>query len=79
MLGAWDMAGEDDGRMIEVSVGSGMSDAERVEFWANRDQMVGTLGEVRADALTKERDSDTWSLRFPRWKGRRGFEPGEKL
>ena len=42
-------------------------------------QYIGMVGEVRADALTKSQDSDTWSMRFPRFKCWRGFEAGEKL
>jgi DNA ligase 1 len=41
--------------------------------------VVGLVAEVRADALTKSQDSDTWSMRFPRFKTFRGFEAGEKL
>lgn len=40
---------------------------------------VGMLVEVRADALTKAEDSDTWSMRFPRFKCFRGFSKGEKI
>jgi DNA ligase-1 len=41
--------------------------------------VVGLIAEVRADALTKSQDSDTWSMRFPRFKTFRGTTPGEKL
>ena len=41
--------------------------------------VVGLIAEVRADALTKSEGSDTWSMRFPRFKTFRGFEAGEKL
>jgi DNA ligase-1 len=79
MLGAWIMEGVDDGRKIRVNVGGGLSDEERKTYWAKRDQMIGYIGEVRADAMTLEQDGDVWSLRFPRWKGLRGTKPGEKL
>jgi len=39
---------------------------------------VGRLVEIRADAITQNQDQ-TYSLRFPRFKGFRGFEAGEKL
>ena len=42
-------------------------------------KLRGMVVEVRADALTKSRDSDTWSMRFPRFKAFRGFKVGEKL
>jgi DNA ligase-1 len=42
--------------------------------------VIGDIGEVRADALTKNQDSDNvWSMRFPRFKVWRGFAKGEKL
>ena len=41
--------------------------------------IIGLMGEVRADALTKSESSDTWSMRFPRFKILRGFKIGEKL
>jgi DNA ligase-1 len=42
--------------------------------------VIGDVGEVRADALTKNQDSDDlWSMRFPRFKTWRGFAHGEKL
>ena len=73
-------AGEANGKKIEVSVGSGFSDEDRAEIWGNRDKMIGMIAEVRADCLTKNRDSDeVWSMRFPRFKGFRGSKPGEKL
>ena len=43
--------------------------------WRFPEQLV----EVRADAATIGQDSDTWSLRFPRFKTFRGFELGEKI
>lgn len=41
--------------------------------------VVGLIAEVRADALTKSEGSDTWSMRFPRFKTFRGSVVGEKL
>ena len=77
-LGALVCRGEDDGRMVEVNCGSGFSDSDRDSFWSSRDTLVGQLVEVRADAITQNQDG-TYSLRFPRFKTFRGFEPGEKL
>jgi DNA ligase-1 len=79
-LGALIVEGEDDGKLIRTNVGSGFSDSLRDSIWENKEQMLGALVEVRADAATKNQDSeDVWSLRFPRFKTFRGFEPGEKL
>jgi DNA ligase-1 len=77
-LGAVVCEGVDDGKKISVNVGSGFSDANRDEFWNSRTNIIGQLVEVRADAVTQNQDG-TYSLRFPRFKTFRGFEPGEKL
>ena len=79
-LGALIVEGEDDGKLIRTNVGSGLTDAQRDEIWADRNAVIGQIVEVRADAATQNQDSEgEWSLRFPRFKGFRGFEPGEKL
>jgi DNA ligase-1 len=77
-LGAFVCSGMDDGKLITVNVGSGFSDDNRIEFWNSRDSVIGNIVEVRADAVTQNQDG-TYSLRFPRFKGFRGFVPGEKL
>ena len=77
-LGAFVCEGNDDGKDICVNVGSGFSDADRDSFWNHRNDVVGNLVEVRADAITQNQDG-TYSLRFPRFKPFRGFTPGEKL
>ena len=79
-MGAVLFEGEDDGKFIRVSVGGGWSDRDRDEIWAAREEVLGQVGEIRADAATKNQDSDdVWSLRFPRFKTWRGFVAGEKL
>jgi len=70
--------GVDDGKAIRVNVGSGFSDSSRDSFWSSRDQLNGSIVEVRADAITQNQDG-TYSLRFPRFLRFRGFQPGEKL
>ena len=77
-LGALVCSGIDDGKEILVNVGSGFTDSERDNFWNSRDNLFGQIVEVRADAVTQNQDG-TYSLRFPRFKGFRGFEVGEKL
>jgi DNA ligase-1 len=77
-LGAIICEGDDNGRRINVNVGSGLSDANRDEYWSARDQLLGDVVEVEADAVTQNQDG-TYSLRFPRFVRFRGFEPGEKL
>jgi DNA ligase-1 len=77
-LGALVCEGEDDGRRIKVNVGSGLTDNNRDTYWSGRDTLIGNIVEVRADAVTQNQDG-TYSLRFPRFKGFRGFVPGEKI
>ena len=77
-LGALVCEGEDDGKLIKVNVGSGLSDSDRDSFYQSRDALLGQIVEVRADAVTQNQDG-TYSLRFPRFKGFRGFAPGEKI
>lgn len=65
-LGALVCAGQDDGRDIKVNCGSGFSDADRDNFWRDRDMVVGRTVEVLCDVITKNQDG-TYSLRFPRF------------
>ena len=77
-LGAIICEGEDDGRRIRVNVGSGFSDANRDDYWLGRQTIMGSIAEVRADAVTQNQDG-TYSLRFPRFLRFRGFRAGEKM
>jgi DNA ligase-1 len=77
-LGAFVCEGVDDGKSIRVNVGSGFTDDNRIDYWSARDSVVSNIVEVRADAITQNQDG-TYSLRFPRFKGFRGFTPGEKI
>ena len=78
--GALVCEGTDEGKHIKVNVGTGLSDANRDDIWNSVDTVIGQLVEIRADAITISQDSDElYSLRFPRFKCFRGFEPGEKL
>jgi DNA ligase-1 len=75
-MGALVCEGKDDGRIINVNVGSGFTDQQRDEFWSCR--VDGHVVEVRADAITQNQDG-TYSLRFPRFLRFRGFTKGEKI
>jgi len=77
-LGAFIVEGVDDGKTIKTNVGAGLTDNMREVFWEAQKDLIGNIVEVRADAVTQNQDG-TYSLRFPRFKGFRGFEPGEKL
>jgi DNA ligase-1 len=78
-LGALVVEGEDDGKFFRLNVGSGLTDENREQIWANQDAVIGQLVEIRADAVTISQDNSAYSLRFPRFKTFRGFELGEKL
>jgi DNA ligase-1 len=79
-MGAVLFEGTDDGKFIRVSVGGGWSDKDRDEIWLAKEEVIGQVGEVRADAATLNQDStDVYSLRFPRFKVWRGFSAGEKI
>jgi DNA ligase-1 len=77
-LGAVICEGVDDGKEIKVNVGSGFTDSDRRNYWDSRDDILGQVIEVRADAITQNQDG-TYSLRFPRFLRFRGFIKGEKI
>ena len=77
-LGAIICEGVDNDRRIRVNVGSGFSDTVRDEYWASRNDLIGHMVEVQADAVTQNQDG-SYSLRFPRFVRFRGFQQGEKL
>lgn len=58
----------DDGKLIEVRVGSGLKDDERASMWASGE--VGWTAEVLADSISHDQ-SGGYSLRFPRFLKRR--------
>ena len=78
-LGAISVEGEDNNKFFQLSVGSGFSDKQRIEFWERKKDLIGQVIEVKADAITKSQDGEFWSLRFPRFKTFRGFKKSEKL
>jgi DNA ligase-1 len=65
-LGALVCAGQDDGKDISVNVGSGFSDSDRDDYWANTNHIIGRTAEIMCDVITQNRDG-TYSLRFPRF------------
>ena len=65
-LGALVCHGTDDGKEITVNVGSGFSDADRDDYWTNRNLVIGRTAEVLCDVITQNQDG-TYSLRFPRF------------
>jgi DNA ligase-1 len=65
-LGALVCEGEDDGKFIQVNVGSGYSDEDRDSYWSNSNDIVGRTAEILCDVITQNQDG-TYSLRFPRF------------
>jgi len=65
-LGALVCEGVDDGKEIRVNVGSGFSDGDRDDYWANSNGVVGRTAEILCDVITQNQDG-TYSLRFPRF------------
>ena len=65
-LGALVCEGEDDGKFIQVNVGSGYSDEDRDSYWANSNAIIGRTAEILCDVITQNQDG-TYSLRFPRF------------
>lgn len=81
-LGALVCRGVDDGRYIETNVATGISDAQRDEWWADPSKIVGYIVEVHADELTQNQDAkgtNVYSLRFPAFNAIRGLKPGDKI
>jgi DNA ligase-1 len=65
-LGALVCEGMDDGKFIQVNVGSGYSDEDRDSYWANSNLIVGRTAEILCDVITMNQDG-SYSLRFPRF------------
>ena len=76
-LGALVCSGIDNGKQIEVNVGSGFTDEERVEYWDNQDVVVGRTAEIMCDTVSQNQDG-TYSLRFPRFMRFRDTLTGDK-
>jgi DNA ligase-1 len=66
-LGALVCEGVDQGKQIRVNVGSGFSDQERDDYWANQSTVIGQTVVIMCDAVTQNQDGG-YSLRFPRFK-----------
>jgi len=77
-LGGLVCQGEDQGRMIYVTVGGGFGEELRDQIWKNRDEIIGRIVEIKGDAVTQNQDG-SYSLRFPVFMQFRGWEPGEKI
>ena len=48
-----------------VKVGSGFTDEQRTEFWANRNDIIGSLCEVKYKEISNDKNTGLESLQFP--------------
>lgn len=48
-----------------VKVGSGFTDEQRTEFWANRNNIIGSLCEVKYKEISSDKNTGLESLQFP--------------
>lgn len=55
----------------EVNVGSGFSDDQRREFWENKENLIGTLCEVKYKDISSDKSKGGKSLQFPIFVGLR--------
>ena len=72
MVGAINcMIDTDDGKHIEVSVGSGLSDEQRADWYLHPEKIIGKIVEIQYFSTSqdgKNKGSNNYSLRFPRLK-----------
>ena len=63
-----------DGKFVHTKIGSGFSLEEREQYWSKRSELVGKNVEIQ---LTTNDKSDSYSIRFPVFKG--FIEEGKEL
>lgn len=72
MVGAINcLCNTDDGKCIEVSVGSGLSDEQRLDWYFHSEKIIGKIVEIQYFSMSqdgKNKGSNNYSLRFPRLK-----------
>lgn len=66
-----------DGKFVHTKIGSGFSLEERTEFYKIKDSLIGKAIEVQGFELTTNDKSDSYSIRFPVFKG--FIEEGKEL
>lgn len=49
----------------ELNVGTGFSDEQRTEYWGNRENLVGSLCEVKYKEVSSDKSTGAKSLQFP--------------
>ena len=58
-----------DGKFVHTKIGSGFSLEEREELWSKRSEIIGKNVEIQGFELTTNDKSDSYSIRFPVFKG----------
>lgn len=53
----------------QVKVGSGYSDEERINFWNNRDELIGRVITVKYKEVSRDKKTGLESLQFPVYCG----------
>jgi ATP-dependent DNA ligase len=74
--------GEDDGVKYKTNVSSGITHDDSDAWTDDPSLIIDWMVEIAADAATQDEKAigtDVFSLRFPRYKGKRGTKPGEKI
>ena len=49
----------------EVKVGSGFTDEQRLSFWKHRDELIGSICEVKYKEISSDKNTGAESLQFP--------------
>lgn len=68
MLGAFICTGTIDGVSIYTDVGTGFTDNQRVQFWTDREKLIGKTIEIEYQETTQPNRYGERSLRFPSFK-----------
>jgi len=66
MLGALECRTNDG--IIQVSIGSGFTDADRQKLWLNKEEILGTIVEVKYNAIVEDKRTGQKSLFLPIFK-----------
>lgn len=61
----------EDGTIVESDVGSGFTDAQREEIWNNQDKWLGATVVIKYQEVSKSKNKEVASLRFPTFEHRR--------
>lgn len=69
-LGSITIQFEHEGELYTCNVGSGFSDEERVKYFKNKELLLNKIVTIGYFEISKNKNDDKLSMRFPTWKGR---------